>query len=88
MSRSMTDTLPATGFSRRDLLKSGGALVVGFSLAGLPSARAETGGPPVKTPTRQGFGGKVIRGMIEQLKGRTRFDWRPEGLVCEITFQA
>jgi PAS domain S-box-containing protein len=48
----------------------------------------ETGGPPVKTPTRQGFGGKVIKGMIEQLKGRTRFDWRPEGLVCEITFQA
>jgi two-component sensor histidine kinase len=48
----------------------------------------ETGGPPVKTPTRQGFGGKVIKGMIEQLKGRTRFDWRPEGLVCEITLQA
>ena len=48
----------------------------------------ETGGPPVKTPTRQGFGGKVIKGMIEQLKGRTRFDWRPEGLVCEIALQA
>ena len=48
----------------------------------------ETGGPPVKTPTRQGFGGKVIKGMIDQLKGRTRFDWRPEGLVCEIALQA
>ena len=48
----------------------------------------ETGGPPVKTPTRQGFGGKVIEGMIEQLKGQTRFDWHPEGLVCEITLQA
>jgi PAS domain S-box-containing protein len=48
----------------------------------------ETGGPPVKTPTRQGFGGKVINAMIEQLKGTTRFDWRPEGLVCEITLQA
>jgi PAS domain S-box-containing protein len=47
----------------------------------------ETGGPPVKTPTRQGFGGKIIKGMIEQLKGRTRFDWRPEGLVCEISLQ-
>ena len=43
---------------------------------------------PVKTPTRQGFGGKVIRGMIEQIKGRTRFDWHPEGLVCEITLHA
>ena len=55
---------------------------------GLMLLWTETGGPPVKTPTRQGFGGKVIRGMIEQLKGRTRFDWRPEGLVCEITLQA
>ena len=44
----------------------------------------ETGGPPVKTPTRQGFGVKVIKVMIEQLKGGTRFDWRPEGLICEI----
>ena len=43
---------------------------------GLMLLWTETGGPPVKTPTRQGFGGKVIRGMIEQLKGRTRFDWR------------
>ena len=48
----------------------------------------ETGGPPVKAPTGQGFGGKVIKSMIEQLKGQTRFDWRPEGLVCEITLQA
>jgi len=48
----------------------------------------ETGGPPVKTPTHEGFGGRVIKGMIEQLKGRTRFDWRPEGLVCEIILQA
>ena len=48
----------------------------------------ETGGPPAKTPARQGFGGKIIKGMIEQLKGQTRFDWRPEGLVCEITLQA
>ena len=47
----------------------------------------ETGGPPVKTPTHQGFGGRVIKGMIEQLKGRTRFDWRREGLICEITLQ-
>ena len=48
----------------------------------------EAGGPPVKTPAHQGFGGKVIKGMIEQLKGQTRFDWRPEGPVCEITLQA
>ena len=67
-----------------------GALYVQWSHTdgGLMLLWTETGGPPVRTPTRQGFGGKVIKGMIEQLKGRTRFDWRPEGLVCEITLQA
>jgi two-component sensor histidine kinase len=43
---------------------------------------------PVQTPKRQGFGSRVIERMIGQLKGKTRFDWRPEGLVCEITLQA
>jgi PAS domain S-box-containing protein len=45
----------------------------------------ETGGPPVQPPTLRGFGGRVIEKMIGQLKGKTRFDWRAEGLVCEIT---
>jgi PAS domain S-box-containing protein len=45
----------------------------------------ETNGPPVKQPTRQGFGMRVIGSMIRgQLKGDLRFDWRPEGLFCEI----
>ena len=45
----------------------------------------ETGGPTVLPPTRRGFGGRIIEQMIAQLKGKTRFDWRAEGLVCEIT---
>ena len=45
---------------------------------------SEMGGPAVQVPTRQGFGSRVIDRMIGQLKGKTRFDWRPEGLVCEI----
>jgi len=46
----------------------------------------ETGGPPVKPPTRQGFGTRVMEGMIRgQLKGKMHLDWRAEGLVCEIT---
>jgi PAS domain S-box-containing protein len=45
----------------------------------------ETGGPPVKPPARQGFGTRVIERMIRsQLKGEVHFDWRREGLVCEI----
>ena len=47
----------------------------------------ETGGPAVATPTRKGFGARVIEQMIAQLKGETRLDWRAEGLVCEITLQ-
>jgi PAS domain S-box-containing protein len=46
----------------------------------------EKGGPPVKSPTRKGFGTRVIEGMIRgQLKGETRFDWRAAGLACEIS---
>jgi PAS domain S-box-containing protein len=46
---------------------------------------SETGGPPVKPPTRQGFGTRVMEGMIRgQLRGEMRFAWRAEGLVCEI----
>jgi PAS domain S-box-containing protein len=48
----------------------------------------EMGGPPVKPPTRQGFGHRVIERMIGQLKGKSSFDWRPQGLACEIAFRA
>ena len=45
----------------------------------------ETAGPPVKAPSRQGFGTRVIEQMIRlQLKGEVRFDWRRGGLICEI----
>jgi PAS domain S-box-containing protein len=46
---------------------------------------AETGGPAVQKPTRQGLGGRIIERSIAQLQGTTRFEWHPEGLVCEIT---
>ena len=45
----------------------------------------ETGGPPVNPPTRRGFGTRVMESMIRgQAKGEVRFDWRVEGLACEI----
>jgi PAS domain S-box-containing protein len=47
----------------------------------------ETGGPAVQEPTRKGFGRRVTEQMIAQLKGKTRFGWRAEGLVCEIILQ-
>ena len=48
----------------------------------------ERGGPALQAPTRRGFGTRVIELVIGQLQGQARFDWRPEGLVCEITFRA
>ena len=45
----------------------------------------ETSGPLTQPPTRRGFGTRVMEAMIRgQLKGEMRFDWRAEGLVCEI----
>jgi PAS domain S-box-containing protein len=46
----------------------------------------EAGGPAVKQPSREGFGTRVIKQMVRQLGGEARFDWHPDGLVCEITF--
>jgi two-component sensor histidine kinase len=49
----------------------------------------ETGGPPVTPPQRQGFGTRVMDRMIcGQLNGEVGFDWRPEGVACEIAFFA
>jgi two-component sensor histidine kinase len=52
---------------------------------GLVLRWTEKGGPLVKQPTHEGFGTRVMDGMIRgQLKGEMRLDWRAEGLVCEI----
>jgi two-component sensor histidine kinase len=45
----------------------------------------DMGGPLVNAPTRHGFGTRVIDSMTHQLKGDVHFDWRAEGLCCEIT---
>jgi PAS domain S-box-containing protein len=45
---------------------------------------AESGGPLVVPPTRHGFGTRVIEGLICAQKGEIHFDWRREGLACEI----
>jgi PAS domain S-box-containing protein len=45
----------------------------------------EAGGPPVKPPTRKGFGSNVMDAMIRgHLKGDVRLDWHAKGLACEI----
>jgi PAS domain S-box-containing protein len=45
---------------------------------------SEMGGPKVQEPTRKGFGRRIIEQMIGQHSGKASFDWRAEGLLCEI----
>jgi PAS domain S-box-containing protein len=44
----------------------------------------ETGGPQVTAPTRKGFGTRVMTRICEQLNGELKFDWRADGLICDI----
>jgi PAS domain S-box-containing protein len=45
----------------------------------------ETGGPRVVPPTKQGFGTRAMQRMIcGQLSGEINFDWREDGVACEI----
>src|SRR5262249_34741262 len=56
---------------------AGGELVLRWS---------ETGGPPVKPPTRKGFGTRMIEAMIRGHEGGdVRLNWHADGLGCEIT---
>jgi PAS domain S-box-containing protein len=45
----------------------------------------EEGGPAVRPPSRSGVGSSVMQKAAAHLGGRARFDWRPEGLVFELT---
>ena len=44
----------------------------------------ESGGPTAAPPTHRGFGTRIMENMIGQLRGEVRFDWRDQGLTCEI----
>ena len=47
----------------------------------------ETGGPNSAGTYAKGFWETYHRTNDRQQKGKARFDWRTEGLVCEITLQ-
>lgn len=45
----------------------------------------EKGGPTVRTPTRRGFGTKLIeQSFVRQLNGEARLSFEPSGLVCVL----
>ena len=73
------------------LSATGGAVSVSWSVTGPPDARRlcltwrETGGPPVKPPTRRGFGTRLIeRGLAAELAGEVRLDYASQGLMCTV----
>jgi hypothetical protein len=69
------------------LSAAGGHVEVSWSLTadGRLSLRwIESGGPTATPPTHRGFGTRIMENMIGQLKGEVRFDWRDQGLTCEI----
>ena len=46
---------------------------------------SESDGPPVRPPSRQGFGTRAIVASVErQLRGTARFDWAAQGLDCTL----
>ena len=52
----------------------------------LTIAWVESLGSPVRPPTRQGYGIKMISASVErQLGGHASFNWKPEGLCCTLT---
>ena len=44
----------------------------------------ETGGPRVAPPTKEGFGTRAITRLIGQLSGEVKYDWRAQGVTCDI----
>jgi two-component sensor histidine kinase len=45
---------------------------------------SEIDGPPIKPPSREGFGTRVIGRVVHDLEGKLHFHWNPDGLACEI----
>jgi two-component sensor histidine kinase len=46
---------------------------------------SEANGPPVKAPSHQGFGTRLVGPLVENgLEGNLRYDWKPDGFACEI----
>lgn len=73
------------------LSASEGRISLGWSLEeGYLTLRwVEAGGPPTAAPQAIGFGTKMIRASIERgLGGKVDFDWRPEGLCCQLSIPA
>lgn len=49
----------------------------------------EKDGPPVKSPSRKGFGSRLIENRLaHDLEGTVNLDYRADGVICKIDFPA
>ena len=67
----------------------GGGVELSWSLTAdrrLSLCWIESGGPSTMPPTHRGSGTRIMDNMIGQLGGEVRFDWRDQGLICQIDF--
>jgi PAS domain S-box-containing protein len=65
-----------------------GRLSIGWETRaeGLEVMWRETGGPTVQAPRSRGFGTRSVIASVEtQLGGAVKFDWRAEGVICQLT---
>ena len=52
---------------------------------GLEIVWRESGGPPVTTPQRAGFGTRLVEGVVtHELGGRVKMEYAQEGFSCEV----
>ncbi|MEO7601808.1 MAG: HWE histidine kinase domain-containing protein [Sphingomicrobium sp.] len=72
-----------------------GKIVIGWSIEGKAKERRlllhwqERDGPPVKPPSRKGFGSRVIeQGLTHELGGSVELAYAPAGVVCTIDVPA
>jgi PAS domain S-box-containing protein len=48
----------------------------------------ESGGPPVRAPSRSGVGTRVVENMIRAVNGKLEVNWHAEGFECALTLPA
>ena len=88
--RARDDELATNAAKYGALSAEGGTVAIDWKITGRADALrltlrwAERGGPPVKPPTRQGFGSRLIQASFASAAGSASVDYAPEGLVCII----
>jgi two-component sensor histidine kinase len=65
----------------------GGRVAIGWARCEneLQMTWRETGGPPVSSPTRRGFGSRLLQVSLRDLGGRSRLDYAAQGVAADFS---